>query len=167
LINQIRIYKIFVVFQFPLINDFIVIPGLIFKLHRDVRFNIVDIINLIVFFYVPIVKPSLKISSPTSFKPVVATAHTRSNNREPIFAQLEQFMLKPRPPALDLLCYAPNTQEKASCVCIQMRGTRPLFIHITRLPKRFNDKRGRFDFYNKDNNKIIISFEPICTIKLQ
>ena len=35
------------------------------------------------------------------------------------------------PPALDLLCYAPNTQENESCVCIQMRGNRPLFIHTT------------------------------------
>jgi hypothetical protein len=31
-----------------------------------------------------------------------------------------------RPPFI-----APNTQEKVSCVCIQMRGTQPLFIHKT------------------------------------
>jgi len=43
----------------------------------------------------------------------------------------DQETKKPRPPVLDLPCYAPNKQEKGSCVCIQMRGTRPLFIHIT------------------------------------
>jgi hypothetical protein len=57
--------------------------------------------------------------------------------------------MKPRPLALDLLFYAPNTQEKESCV-------------------KHNPKMGHFDFYNKDNDKIIIiSFDPIYTIKLQ
>jgi hypothetical protein len=57
--------------------------------------------------------------------------------------------MKPRPLALDLLFYAPNTQEKESCV-------------------KHNPKMGHFDFYNKDNDKIIIiSFDLIYTIKLQ
>jgi len=75
----------------PLINNLIGILGLIFKLHRDTRFSILHIINLIVYCYFPITKASLRIPIPTYFKYVVATAHTRSNIKDPTIAQLEQF----------------------------------------------------------------------------
>lgn len=63
------------------------------SIHVTVKKNIIDIINLIVFFHNPIVKPILRVIAQPSFKRVMATTHTRSNNRDPIFAQLEHFVL--------------------------------------------------------------------------
>lgn len=55
------------------IEDFIVIPRLIFKFHWDLILNMINIINLIVLLCVPISRTNLEISilpslNPTSFQ---------------------------------------------------------------------------------------------------
>ena len=64
-----------------------------------------------------------------------------------------------------LLC-SKYTREGELCVCANERNSTSIYTHNL-LSKICNPKRGCFDFYNKDNNKIIISFELIYTIILQ
>ena len=55
-----------------------------------------------------------------------------------------------------LLC-SKYTREGELCVCTNERNLTSIYTHNWLL-KRCNPKRGCFDFYNKDNNKIIMFF---------